>query len=242
MVYIFFFFFRFIEEQQGGAVGEPTVAVILLSIIIMTYIGYSRYSKYGIRVRCLYLILILILTIISSLYSTVMDTTVDTAVITQQTIMSGVLGFVGNVLGQSEQVEAQQPPTQPLTSASQSPALEEYGPEQQQQISLDIPRRVDKNLSQRGEALIVGLEANNPIKQRFILLGNGFSETTHEAARTRIVQYDIKSQIPQIAIDLAQQQQQPQLTAQYQQELLHYFVYKYGKDVSERTLKRWLKD
>ena len=80
------------------------------------------------------------------------------------------------------------------------------------------------------------------MKQRFILIGSSFSETKHSPARTRILQYNIKSQLPDIAAAIARQQQQPQLTAEYQQQLLHYFIYKYAKDVSLRTLQRWMKD
>ena len=217
-------------------------AVIFFFIII----NNSQYSIFGIRLQSLFLLLLIFSKItIFTLFAVFI---LFTVLIVQQAIttiiiMSSVLSFVRGVFVQQEQAQEQelsQPPTQPPTPHSQSPQPEPEQP--QQQISMEIPRKVDKTLSQRGEQLILGLEPTDPIKQRFILMGNQFNDLTYVAGRVRILQYKIKIQIPVLAMELAQQQQQPQLMIKYEEELLHYFIDKYAKNVTQRTLRYWLKD
>ena len=192
---------------------------------------------FGIYLQSLFLLIlfskILIFTVFTIFTLFTVLTVLIVAVVQQKTTTTTIISRV--LPGQSEQVEQVEPGSQ-----SQSP---EHEPEQQQQqVPIEIPRKVDKTLSQRGEQLILGLEVNNPIKQRFILIENQFNDLTYVAGRVRILQYIIKMQIPVLAMELAQQQQQPQLMIEYEEELLHYFIDKYGKNVTQRTLRNWLKD
>ena len=68
------------------------------------------------------------------------------------TIMSRVLpAFVHNIFVRQSELGSQ-PPTRTVTHHSE---LEEPEPQQQQQSRVEIPRKVNKNLSQRGEQLIL---------------------------------------------------------------------------------------